>query len=166
MQYVAPIGHLSCTEFDNLLKYVKISNKGERLVISTRKNINQKEEMRVTITNPSLRKISASGANNIKVRNIIADEFDVDVSGACSIGLKGDAENLRIDMSGASSLDAKALHSSYVKIDCSGASSAEIYAAESLTADVSGVSHLKFAGNPSLTNIKASGVSSIDAIGE
>jgi len=151
---------------DNLLKYVKISNKGDRLIISTRKNINQKELMLVTITNPSLKKISASGANNINVRNIETERFNVDVSGACSIDLKGNAENLRIEMSGACSLDSEELISRNVKIDCSGASSAIVYAGESLTADISGASHVKFAGNPSHTDLDASGVSSIDAIDE
>ena len=149
---------------DNLLKYVKTSNKGNRLVISTRKNINPREEMRITITNPSLRKLDVSGANKIRIREIEADEFEVDISGACSIALRGNANRLMIDMSGASSLDAADLISKQVRIDCSGASNATVYAGESLYANASGVCNIKFEGNPVKTDLDASGVSSIESV--
>jgi hypothetical protein len=149
---------------DNLLKYVKTRNKGNRLVISTRKNINPRDEMRITITNPSLDMLDASGANEIRIRNINSDNFDLDVSGACSIELRGDAKRFSIDMSGASNLDASALYSKKVRIDCSGACSAKVYASESLYAGVSGVSNLEFEGNPVKTDLDASGVSSIESV--
>ena len=46
---------------DNLLKYVKTKNRGNRLEISTRKNINPREEMRITITNRFMRRLDVSG---------------------------------------------------------------------------------------------------------
>ena len=149
---------------DNLLKYVKTRNKGNRLEISTRKNINPRKEMRITITNPSLNKLEVSGANEVGIRNISTENFDVEISGACSVGLKGDTESLSIDMSGASSLDASEFYSKKVSIDCSGACSAEVYASESLKASVSGVCNVKFDGDPVKTNLDASGVSSIESV--
>lgn len=150
---------------DNLLKYVKVRNKGDRLVISTRKNINPREDMRITITNPSLRRLSVSGANSVKMRNIDTEEFQADISGACSVDLSGDSERFRVDMSGASNLDAERLITKKVRIDCSGACNAEVYASESIQADVSGVCSIKYSGNPVKTDLDASGVSSIESTG-
>jgi hypothetical protein len=149
---------------DNLLKYVKIKNRGNRLEISTRKNINPREDMRILITNPSLNKLDVSRANTIKIRDIDAEEFEVNISGACSVALKGDTEKLRIDMSGASSLEAAELISKHVRVDCSGASNATVYASESIYADASGVCSIKFDGNPVKTDLDASGVSSIESL--
>ncbi len=149
---------------DNLLKYVRTRNKGNRLEISTRKNINPREGMKITITNPSIKALEVSGANEIKIRNINSDDFDLDISGACSVELEGVSERFSIDMSGASSLDAGDFHSRKVRIDCSGASSAKVHASESLYADVSGVSNVEFSGNPVKTDLDASGVSSIESV--
>lgn len=146
---------------DNLLKYVVTKVRGDKLIIETRKDLRQREQIRIIVSTYELESLDASGANDIKVRNIDCSRFYLGVSGACNIELEGKTNALRADMSGATSLEAGRLTAEEVRIECSGASNAEVYASEYLNAEASGVSNIKFWGDPDDTDVHASGVSSI-----
>ena len=147
---------------DNLIDYIRTRVHGDKLVIDTRKSISPRKEIKIDITTPSLKDVDASGASNIHVWNIDSDEFNVNVSGAGSLDLSGNAEDVYIDMSGAGSLDAKNLKTKSVEIDISGAANADVYASERLKATVSGVGNIDFYGDPKDVKSSVSGVGSIN----
>lgn len=146
---------------ENLLGYIRTTVRGNTLMIETKKNISPRKEIRIEITTPALRYLEVSGANNVAVEGISGAEFDVELSGAGNVDLKGEVEKLRIELSGAGNIDSKKLKASEVRISVSGAASAEVYATKYLDASVSGVGSINYYGNPEKTETNISGVGSI-----
>lgn len=105
-------------------------------------------------------KLNLSGASTLK-GEINANVFKVDASGASVITLTGKATNANIDFSGASVLRALDFTVENCKVDASGASSLTINVTKQLDAEASGASSIKHKGNASVTNISATGASSI-----
>ena len=111
---------------------------------------------------PSL-KMDCSGATDANL-DLTVTKLAIDCSGAGVLEIKGTTEELVFEGSGATSLDAKELQATRVKVDVSGTGSAEVWATTELDADVSGTSSVRYKGSP--TNIKSdkSGLASIEAI--
>lgn len=145
----------------NLLKYIKTVVKGNTLEISSKKDLRPKKKIVIYITTPELNDVSVSGANDLFVNGLKNDEFFVNLSGAGSVNVEGETDDLQVSISGAANLNAKDLIAENVSIDISGAADAEVYANESLNATVSGVGNVVYYGNPKSINPKVSGVGSI-----
>lgn len=125
------------------------------------KHFSRKGKMRVKISAPSIRRLEASGASNVSLRNVNNDLLTLDVSGASDVTVEGTARKLNADLSGASDLLAKNLKTQSVTIEGSGASSAKIYVSGSLTVDLSGASSVRYSGNPETVKKHTSGASSV-----
>lgn len=113
--------------------------------------------------NCSTLKVNLSGASTLK-GEVKANVFKVDASGASVVTLSGKAANANIDFSGASVLRAIDFTVENCKVDASGASSLTINVTKQLDAEASGASSIKHKGNASVTNISATGASSIKKI--
>ena len=119
---------------NNLQDYIKTYVKRNTLFISTRKNLKPTEDLRIMITIPYLYGIECSGVNDVFAEGIDADEFHIDLSGAGSIEIKGNAKTLKIDVSGAADLSAKELIAGFI----------ELYGdAKDVNMDISGAGSLK-----------------------
>ncbi len=158
---VGPAASVKISAEENLLGYIRTSVRGNTLKLDTRKNISPRKEVRIDITTPSLTHLEISGANNVEVEDISGEEFNLELSGAGSVDLRGEIENLKIHLSGAGSIDSRNLKASDVRIAVSGAASAEVYASKYLDASVSGVGSINYYGNPEQTKTDVSGVGSI-----
>ena len=159
---VGPSPSLKISAEENLLRYIRTSVRGNRLVIDTRKSISPRKEILIEITTPSLSSVDVSGANNVSISNISASDFSLELSGAGHIYAEGDVENLDAELSGAGNIDAKNLKAKNVRISVSGAASADVFAKESLDASVSGVGSIDYFGDPEKTKTNVSGVGSIN----
>ncbi|MFC2139836.1 head GIN domain-containing protein [Bacteroidota bacterium] len=147
---------------DNLLQYITTRVKGRKLIIEERKDLNPRRDIKIKIGVPNLERLESSGANDIWADGINEDSFEVGMSGAGSIELLGDVNKIWIEISGAGSIDARKLYAKDAKVYISGAASAEVYASESLDAEVSGVGSIEFYGDPSDVKTDISGIGSID----
>lgn len=108
--------------------------------------------------------VDLSGASNLKL-DVVSNSISVDNSGASSMKISGNVQDLNISVSGASSFIGKELKAANVVVDCSGASSTTVWAVNSLTADSSGASSVRYVDENSLkTKVSTSGMSSIKRI--
>jgi hypothetical protein len=103
-----------------------------------------------------------SGASRVD-GSLETGDCDIDLSGASAIGLEGSGNDANIDASGASSLRLGNFPVNNVRIDLSGASQATLNLSGTLDANLSGASHVKYLGEPTLGNIRASGGSTVSA---
>ncbi len=158
---VGPDPTLKIAAEDNLLKIIRTTVRGNTLIIDTKKSISPRKEIKIYITTPDLQSIECSGANSIYATDINTENFEVDLSGAGSVELHGEANRVTADISGAGSINAKRLKANRVYISVSGAASADVFASEFLDASVSGVGSIDYYGNPEKTNTNVSGVGSI-----
>jgi Putative auto-transporter adhesin, head GIN domain len=136
------------------------------------------------VTVPTLSRIDASGASQVHLADEIAvdsleltvsgasaldgavkiSEGRLDVSGASRTNLTGSAVRLDLSVGGASSVRSVAFTAQSLTASLSGASSAELTVTDSLSAEVSGVSALRYKGSPQITRQEISGLSSITQI--
>ncbi|MGH3549496.1 MAG: GIN domain-containing protein [Pseudonocardiaceae bacterium] len=83
------------------------------------------------------------------------------VSGAGTLALSGDVQELRFNASGASRLPLADLTVRYLDATLSGASQATVTVTDTLAAQAAGASMLRYRGNPNVTHYQTSGMSSI-----
>jgi hypothetical protein len=108
-------------------------------------------------------KVQVSGASKVD-GDVSARKLVLDVSGASNAGFKGHADTLAIEASGASHAELRDLAAGEVHVRASGASDAKINASGTLDFDVSGASHLSYAGQPVLHSAQTSGASSVESM--
>jgi hypothetical protein len=133
----------------------------------------------VSVTVPDLTRLELSGAAEVRVRSVVADDLDVDISGAGNIDLAADAQKLTISVSGAGVVTAHGtvaegsltvsgaggivgedLTIADAAVSVSGAGSVSVRVRESLDASVSGAGSVIYFGSPTVTK-DVSGAGSI-----
>jgi len=74
----------------------------------------------------------------------------IHLSGDSDLKIGGEADEIKIDISGVAALNALDLEAIRGNVEASGASSAEIFVTEELQVDASGISSIRYKGNPRL----------------
>lgn len=152
---------LKITAGENIHPHIIVENKDNTLTLSIKNEINNVGNIKAEITVPNLKSVDASGACKISVDGISTDSFELDMSGACSGKLNGKVIKLEIDLSGATSMDAKDLIAEQVEVDISGASNTKVYASKSIEAEASGASNITLYGDPEKVETDISGASNL-----
>ncbi|UXP31111.1 DUF2807 domain-containing protein [Reichenbachiella agarivorans] len=144
------------------------------------KELSDEEKLEVYITMPRLKsvksaglctlhidrfesddfQISMNGASNCKL-SLEVKELEVDLSGAAVLELSGQADYMLTKVSGAANLKAFGLETNVLEINASGAASAKVYAKDKLIANASGISSVRYKGDPDSKKINESGISKI-----
>jgi hypothetical protein len=106
-------------------------------------------------------KMEMSGATDFQGKINVSGTLDVELSGASDLKLTGNARDLKIEASGASKMKAFEFTTTNCEAKASGASSIQLTVEKELSAELSGASSLRYAGNAMIKNIKTSGASSI-----
>ena len=104
--------------------------------------------------------IKSSGASKIEI-SLNTENLGADVSGASKITVKGKATTQEIDASGASNYNGKECKNNNSNITASGASKITIDCADTLHAEASGASSIKYISKPKTVNQDISGASNI-----
>jgi hypothetical protein len=157
-----------------------VRKEGTTLVITYRNSRERRHDTFITITMPDLRSVTFSGGSDSRVYGFTdAEVFDVYLSGGsvCQIDvethtahvalsggsylkMRGMADMLEADISGASTLKAFPFPVATADVSLSGASHAEVVATDVLDVIATGASHLVYRGNPSVDS-DVSGASSV-----
>lgn len=174
---------IKITADDNLLKYIKTENEGDRLHIYTRRNLCNTGEMTLNISVRNLEEIKAAGGveidgtgkintKNLHIKlsgatkvnmDLTAADVTINGSGATELNLKGQATSNYIEMSGSGKVYALDFVVGSCNIQTSGVGYCEVNVLNSLSVHSSGASEVKYKGNPTVNNDK-SGVSSIEKV--
>ncbi|TYZ14246.1 PspC domain-containing protein [Hymenobacter lutimineralis] len=107
--------------------------------------------------------VEQSGASMVKL-DVNVPRLELDLSGACNTAVRGEASELDVEGSGVCKIEALRLQTNRATIDLSGASRARVRVAEKLRAEVTGSSHVDYAGNPTSVQKDESGGSRVRAI--
>ena len=106
-------------------------------------------------------KLELSGACSLDGA-IAMEDGVMDISGASSVSLTGKARSLTAEASGASKLRMARFSVDRLTISLSGASSGEMQVEKVLDAEASGASSFEYTGNPEVKRTDTSGASDID----
>lgn len=140
------------------------------LHVETQGDLRSPTRMRLFIRSEQFARISLSGANELsattplygealtlKLSGAVSvelavdyDELVADISGAGSLYLKGKATNTEFSVSGVGSISAYDLLSTLSVVEVSGTGSAKVHAVEALSASVSGMGSIRYQGDPAV----------------
>ncbi|MCL4488062.1 MAG: DUF2807 domain-containing protein [Chloroflexi bacterium] len=169
---------------DNLFDYIKIVKEGSTLRIYTDSTPGRgirPATLRADIQMPALDELRLSGATRASLSGFSSTRdlhLDVSgasrlngamdmgnarmqVSGASQVTLKGSVKTMTVNVSGASKATLRDLAAEAADMELSGASTATVHVRNNLAYNLSGASHLIYAGNPKIDRGQSSGVSSI-----
>ena len=174
---------------DNVLREIQTVVRGRTLHIGyadgdSWAHIRPTRPIRFTLTVVNLKDIELSGAGNILVNGLKADQIRATLSGAGNLSLKdlaaklatfdlpgagsldasGTASDLEVGLSGVGSFKGADLQSQTAQVTLSGAGSATVWVAEQLDATVSGLGSVKYYGQP-VVNKVVSGLGSVEQVG-
>lgn len=155
---------------DNIMPYVRVSRKGDCLVLSLEKGLSTRGSycLKAKIKAPVLSEIDLSGASSFKANkiNLAGRELELDATGASKFDIKSVvASKVEIDFTGASSFKAGAVTAGELEIDSTGASDINIsnITAANVEVDATGASNIDLSGKAEYVEIKATGASNIKA---
>ncbi len=120
-----------------------------------------KKGVLVKVAVQTLDDIQMSGANILKIVRLNTTQFDVEMSGACSLDVSGKARKFNVEASGACIVNAKDLIAEKIVVEADGASKIIVNAEKQLCASVSGVSKIVYYGDPKTVNRDVSGMGRI-----
>lgn len=112
-----------------------------------------------TVASPALR-MEVSGTSSV-TGLIQSGQMQVDVSGASTLGLSGQVQDLRLGAEGAAQLSLADLTVHRLDATLSGTSDVLVTVSDTLAVQASGVSVLRYRGTPRITGSETSGVSSV-----
>jgi ribosomal protein S8 len=168
-----------------MLDRIYTTVEGEKLIISTRKLRNYASKVEIYLANDSIYQyqgrgatrfiadkyistshfnLDLSGASKAQVDSLFTTDFTSEISGASNAEIAGKTISSKIKLNGASHLKANGFISTTAIVDVNGASSANVNVEQSIDANASGASKIRYIGNPTVKSIKSSGSSSIKAI--
>jgi len=171
---------------ENLQQYIETIHDGTVLRIKSQEgyNLRSSKPIKVYVSAPAFERFRATGACDVFGQGKITSSSDVDfsLSGACSltmdvnapkisvdmsgagtIGLKGETKDFRIQGSGSTDIKCSELLAENVDLDISGAGDAEIYASVKITGSISGAADVRYKGSAQ-TDIRTSGATSVKKI--
>jgi hypothetical protein len=167
---------------DNLADKVDVAVTGDTLRIALAPRTSVRDAtLGADVTVRALSKIEQSGGTVVHLADgASADEFDVkmsggskldaalhntnvdlDLSGASHVTLSGRATRVALEGNGASVLEAGTLQVNDAGISLSGASQATVSVSNTISADLSGASLLRYLGSPTIVRQSVTGSSSI-----
>ena len=157
---------LEITAEDNILPLVEAMVSDGRLTLGWRSGSGSVSSHGVVcrVGARGLRGVSATGGARIEVEGIDGGDFAIDLSGASSFAGSGSVERLRMDLSGASRVDAAGLTARFVTARLTGASVARLRVVDALVVTATGASLLEFYGDP-MVQADTSGASFVRRIG-
>lgn len=103
--------------------------------------------------------ITLNGASDLTA-TVTTDRLDINLSGASKLILEGAGRQMDVRLDGASTLEGYNFTARHAEVESNGASKAEVYAIETLEADASGVSQIRYRGNARV-NSNSDGISTI-----
>jgi hypothetical protein len=166
---------------ENLLRYIDIYVRGNRLFIETDRRLNSRRGIKIEVPVKELRGILSSGASDIEsMEPISSSDLEIEVAGAGKVDLKldvkllaleisgatlvyleGVGERLEVDMSGAGSLAAGGFEVQDCTVDISGVGHVLVNVSGSLDAQVSGLGKVEYLGDPESVRGDVAGIGKV-----
>lgn len=135
---------------ENLLPYITTTVSGRVLKVSTSRSVCTANSMEIRLSVGRLNYISADGSSDFQIKGIDEKRLQLQLSGANELSIAGETDNLEVELSGASDLDAAKLRAKKAKLVVTGSAEAKVNASETLDVDISGVGEIYYLGSPTV----------------
>ena len=95
--------------------------------------------------------------------DLAAEILTVDINGSGNFNVSGATKDVQIRLEGAARLDARTLLAEYADVTVKGAAVCDVYASNTLNAELFGIGRISYFGNPSVVNRAVKGLGVIQA---
>jgi hypothetical protein len=146
---------------EDLLDELETDVKDETLEIDEERALRPRAGLLVVAQTPALEEIEVAGAGDVRVTGLRGEQLEIDVSGAGDVEVAGRVEAVDVQVSGAGDVRLLGLVAREADVEVSGAGQVDVTATESLTAQVSGAGHVRYAGRPSEVDTDVSGAGDV-----
>jgi len=152
---------LTISADQNLLPLIKTVVNGKTLQIDSAEQLAPTESIKITLSSATLAEVRLTGGNNFRAAQISGHDLNIESTGASSIHVEGSVTNLKADLTGASRLDAKSLHTQNATLSLLGASDAAVNVSDALKVSVTGAGSLIYSGDPKSVEQNVAGAGNI-----
>jgi hypothetical protein len=157
----APMLTISADE--NLLPLIKTSG-GGTLKIDAQENLTPSTAIIVTLSSAQLSDAKFTGGIRFVANGISGKNLKLECTGASDITVNGSVTNLDANLTGASRLNATALHAQNADLTLLGASQAGVFVTDKLKVKLTGAASLMYSGNPKTVDKDVTGAGRIQAV--
>lgn len=133
---------------DNLVGHVRTTVRSGALVIETTGSFSTRAPMRVSVVAPAVTSVSLSGSGNMVVDGVSTSSFTASLPGSGQMLVAGHTGRLQASLQGSGEMNMHGLVARAVKVHLPGSGEIQVYATDSLHAEVSGSGSVTYAGNP------------------
>lgn len=146
---------------NNIIGLVKTEVRGNTLFIDLEDGSYDKVTLEVNVSSEVLTELTTTGVNSVEVNDFEElDKLSVSISGVGNVKLRGSAEELEINNSGATNFEGFDFIANSCKVEVSGVGSVELTVVDLLSGTLSGVGNIRYKGSPTL-DVAVSGVGSV-----
>jgi hypothetical protein len=139
---------LSITTDQNLLTNIQTVVDKDTLRISSDEPLRPTKGVKIVLSSSGIKKVDLTGAIRFTGKSITGEKLSISSSGAVTADVAGEAGQLTVNLTGASSLKASSLKAKSATISLTGASNGEVAVSEHLKASITGAGSLSYTGNP------------------
>jgi len=147
---------------DNLISHVRTTVRSGALVIETTGSFSTRTPMRVSVVVPEVTSVSLSGSGNLIVDGVDSSSFTANLPGSGTMMVAGRTEHLEATLGGSGQMNMHGLIARAIEVQLSGSGEIQVYAADSLDAEVSGSGSVMYAGNPSQVTSAVTGSGAVE----
>jgi hypothetical protein len=144
---------VTITVDDNLMQYVTTEVDDGTLKIGMKSgSYSPSKGFKVTITTPTLEKVSVAGSSDVDVKGLKGPEFAAHISGSGDIHATGHVDKLDASISGSGDLKLVDLESRDAKVKIAGSGDARVNATATLDVHIAGSGDVRYKGEPKVTS--------------
>lgn len=144
------------------LSRVETRVEGDTLYISQEGRRWRNIDVEITISVNNLSAFIIEGAADADISGIDSDSFLLEIDGAGDVTLEGTCGDAEYEINGAGDIDAEDFKCKTVDITINGAGDADVYASESIRAELNGVGDITVCGDPDRVRPSINGLGSFD----
>jgi Putative auto-transporter adhesin, head GIN domain len=158
---IGPSSSLEVSAQGNILPLIVTEVVDGTLRIRSSKSFTTTERVEVTLTTPQLEGIQLTGGSRGDVDGLVANAFDVVLSGGSVLTARGTANTMVLGVSGGSVGELEGLTATTIKVDLSGGSRVALRATDLVNGSASGGSRVSVAGG-AVASVNATGGSQVE----
>jgi hypothetical protein len=147
---------------DNLIGHVRTTVRSGALVIETTGSFSTRAPMRVSVVVPKVQSVRLSGSGNMIVDGVVSSAFAASLPGSGTMLVAGRTEHLEASLQGSGQMNLHGLIAREVDVQRPGSGEIQVYATDSLHAEVSGSGSVMYAGNPPHVTHAVSGSGAVE----
>jgi hypothetical protein len=147
---------------ENLLPIIRTVVSGKELRIDSVRSFSSEHAIKITVSTPSLSRLSASGSTHLAAAGLAGEDFSLFLDGSSEVALDGRVARLTCESDGSTELSAESLIADSARIDFRGAGQGSFTVHEKLDAEISGAAAITIHGHPKQRQTHISGAAWID----